>query len=62
MKDLHGTVTGYKYGCRCERCRLANTMAMREYRAGKKPRMSARQQFLAELAQKPEYLESKGVK
>lgn len=31
----HGTLTAYSdYGCRCDRCRGANTDYMREYRAG----------------------------
>ena len=36
---LHGTVAGYTYGCRCERCRAAKTADMREYRRRKRRRM-----------------------
>lgn len=54
MKDLHGTPTGYRYGCRCPRCRQAQTDRMRLYRQGKKPKVSARQKFLAELVQQKE--------
>lgn len=28
-RGLHGTTTGYGYGCRCDECRAANTEAMR---------------------------------
>jgi hypothetical protein len=30
--DAHGTTTGYRYGCRCEECRAANTAQGREGR------------------------------
>ena len=29
----HGTLLSYKHGCRCEKCRKANTKSKREYRA-----------------------------
>jgi hypothetical protein len=28
--DIHGTVTGYSYGCRCEPCRAAKSSANRQ--------------------------------
>ena len=32
----HGTVTGYRYGCRCDRCRAARVADQRRYRARKR--------------------------
>lgn len=32
----HGTVTGYRYGCRCDRCRAARVADQRKYRARKR--------------------------
>ena len=32
----HGTVTGYRYGCRCDRCRAARVADQRSYRARKR--------------------------
>jgi len=29
----HGTRTGYKYGCKCEKCKAANSAYMRSYNA-----------------------------
>ena len=29
---LHGTETGYNYGCRCERCRVAKYAKIKRYR------------------------------
>ena len=33
---LHGTVTGYSYGCRCERCREARHEAYLAYKPRKR--------------------------
>ena len=34
--ELHGTPTGYNYGCRCDRCREAKAASARRYRLGKR--------------------------
>ena len=34
--ELHGTPTGYNYGCRCERCREAKVASVRRYRLRKR--------------------------
>lgn len=34
--ELHGTPTGYNYGCRCDRCREAKTASTRRYRLRKR--------------------------
>ena len=33
--ELHGTETGYNYGCRCDRCREAKSAGVRRYRLRK---------------------------
>lgn len=41
-EDRHGTRTNYQYGCRCTRCRLANSDYMADHRGGRrreKPKM-----------------------
>jgi hypothetical protein len=38
QRSLHGTVTGYRYGCRCADCGAANTA---EARAGRARRAAA---------------------
>lgn len=34
--ELHGTPTGYNYGCRCDRCREAKAASVRRYRLRKR--------------------------
>lgn len=41
---LHGTNQGYRYGCRCARCR----QAMRDYDAGKKERFARKMKAMRE--------------
>jgi hypothetical protein len=35
-QDRHGSVTLYRRGCRCEKCRMAQRDKMRKYRADAK--------------------------
>lgn len=35
MDKRHGTTTGYKYGCRCNRCKAAQSEFAKRYRKGK---------------------------
>lgn len=37
----HGSMAGYRRGCRCEACRAANRVYMRNYRGGLNPVMYA---------------------
>lgn len=39
----HGTTTGYRYGCRCERCTAARMAYQEEYRARKRARLRVKQ-------------------
>lgn len=48
----HGTVTGYKYGCRCERCRAASREARNKGAAMERER---RKGVLADMAADPRH-------
>lgn len=48
----HGTVTGYKYGCRCERCRAASREARNKGAARERER---RKGVLADMAADPRH-------
>ena len=44
--ELHGTPTGYNYGCRCDRCREAKTASVRWYRLRKRAGEGLAEAFL----------------
>lgn len=56
----HGSRTAYKYGCRCFRCRLANSDYSREYRARCKDSGAQLQSNIRVRRRIGEYLERGG--